>query len=139
MGSKAYTKTTTADLRTAVETTAGGKFVAPQAVTSDPGGFTMGVGDYSAVNISIPGKFKMGMSGQEVKSLLQQQTGLAEAAVTRVADFGQAAIQSAMSGIQSARAQELTAGTGEPPNWQRYLPLIIVAAVVILGSRKGRA
>lgn len=136
MGSKAYTSTTTADLRTAVESTGGGKMIGPQAISADPGSLALGVGDFSNVNLS--GKFRVGMSGQEVKSLLAQQTGLAEAAVNRVADFGTAAISSTMSGIQAARAQELTAGTGELPNWQRFIPLGIIAAVALAAWRHGK-
>jgi hypothetical protein len=132
MGSKAYSTTTSADNRVQLDSTGGGKFVAPMAISSDPGSLAMGVGDYSQVNMS-GASFAMGMSGTEVAALIAQQASIANEGLARVAESG----KSAIAAVTATKAQELAAATGEPA-WQRYIPYGLVAAVLIAVWGKGR-
>jgi hypothetical protein len=130
MSSKSYSTAVTADNRVQLDSTGGGKFVAPMAISSDPGSLALGVGDYSNVNLA-GAAFRMGMSGSEVKDLLGQQGLLASEQIRNVADYSAQAI----SAVQANKAAELTAVTGELPNWQKYIPLGILAAVAVLALR----
>jgi hypothetical protein len=132
MGSKAYSTVNTADNRVQLDSTGGGKFVAPQAISSDPGSLALGVGDYSNVNLS-GAAFKMGMSGSEVASLLNQQGSLAAQNLNKIADYS----KSAIAAVTENKASELAAAAGEP-SWQQYIPWGLGGLLVFLAWRKSR-
>lgn len=134
MGSKAYSTTTSQDNRVQLDSTGGGKFVAPTAISSDPGSLALGVGDYSNVNLS-GATFKMGMSGSEVAALVAQQSSIAASNLQSVADYS----KSAIAAVQENKAAEIAAATGEPA-WQRYIPYgLAVVAVWAIWGRQRRA
>jgi|GEM_PF-1220907 len=132
MGSKAYSTTTSQDNRVQLDSTGGGKFVAPSAISSDPGSLALGVGDFSNVNMS-GASFAMGMSGTEVAALIAQQASIANQNLSQVADYS----KSAIAAVTANKAQEISAASGEP-TWQRYIPYGLVAAVLIAIWGQGR-
>lgn len=122
MGSKAYSSTTTQDNRVQVDSTGGGKFVAPAAVSSDPGSIAFSAGDFAQVNMS-GATFRMGMSGSEVASLIGQQASIASQNLATVAESSKSA---------------MAAAAGQP-EWSKYIPLAIGAVVLVaIWGRKGR-
>jgi hypothetical protein len=130
MSSKSYslTQTTAKDLRTEFGGATAQQIAAPGAVTTQPGSVGVAAGDYSNISMNLTGaKFRAGMSGAEVKDLLGQQASIAQETVSKVADFA-----------TSTLAQQATAQTGELPNWQKYIPYII-GAIVIIAILKARA
>jgi len=130
MSSYSSSVATSSDNRVQLDSTGGGKFVAPQAVSSDPGSIALSAGDYSNTNFSVE-NLKLGMSGAEVTSLLNQQGSLATEQLASVAEFGQAAI----SAVQSNKATELATASGEP-TWSKYIPLLIGGALLVMFWRK---
>ena len=126
--SKAYSTSTTADQRVQLETTAGGQFVGPGATVANPGALQITTGQTS--NVSLSGKYAIGMSGAEVKSLLEQQSLVSKSmldaqasANTKLTDLATTALQ-----VQSAT----------PIDWQKYIPYIVGGVVVIAVWGKGR-
>lgn len=127
-----YATTTSfaADWRTAVEGgLGGGTLVGPGANVGAPGSITTRLGDYSTLNQNLSGsRFRVGMTGAEVKDLLVQQADISGRSLASVADFGNRALQVA------AAAQ-----TGELANWQRYLPILIIGVVAFAAVRHRRS
>jgi|WetSurMetagenome_2_1015567.scaffolds.fasta_scaffold879993_2 hypothetical protein len=134
MGSKAYSSTTSQDNRVQLDSTGGGKFVAPAAVSSDPGSLALGVGDFSSVNLA-GAAFKMGMSGTEVAGLIAQQASIASQNLASVADYG----KSAIAAVQANKSTEIAAAGGQ--GWQQYVPLIVagIVAVAVFGKSRRKA
>jgi hypothetical protein len=132
MSSYSTSMTTSADNRVQLDSTGGGKFVAPNAISSDPGSLIASAGDYGNVNLS-GASFKMGMSGQEVASLLNQQGSLAAQNLQAVSDYGSAAI----AAVTENKATELATASGEP-TWSKYMPLLIGGGLVLLLWRRSR-
>jgi hypothetical protein len=123
------------DLRQGVEGMTGGAVVGPKATLGASGSVTTAVGDYSAMTQNVVGNtFKTGMSGAEVKALLGEQGSLFGQQLGKVTDFGSAAF----SAVQAGRSQELAAVTGELPNWQKYLPLLIVGGIAFAAVHRKR-
>jgi hypothetical protein len=121
------------DLRTGVESMTGGTLIGPKAIVGAAGGVTTGIGDYSTMSQYVTGNaFKVGMSGTEVKDLLGTQASLADKQISAMTEFGSAALAS----VNAGRAAELAAVTGTLPNWQKYIPYAIAAAVAIAIWRK---
>jgi hypothetical protein len=117
------------DLRTGVETMSGGVLLGPESTVGAPGGFTTSVGDYSSMTQTITGnKFKTGMSGEEVAALLREQNlGYATAA-------GSGAETQARMAALAATA--LTAQTGIPADWTKYIvPVALIIGVVMIARR----
>jgi hypothetical protein len=132
MGSKSQSTTTTADNRVQLDSTGGGKFVAPQAISSDPGSLAMGIGDYSKVNMN-GNSFNMGMSGTEVAELLNAQGSLASENLETLAEYS----TSAISAVTSNKATELATASGEP-TWSKYIPLLLGGGLVLMFWSKKR-
>lgn len=132
MSSKSYT--VQKDYRTDFSGASVGQVASPGSTIANPGSIGMGAGDFSSLALNISGGFKSGLTGGEVKSLLEQQGTLADTAIAKVTDFAQASI----SAIGANKATEISAAAGEP-TWQRYIPHLIVAAVVIAVWRRSRA
>jgi hypothetical protein len=124
------TRTENIDARIGVEGGFSGALAGPGAAVGGAGGVTTAVGDYSTVNLT-GAKFKTGMSGAEVKELLTKQ-----------AEIGSELSQQQASA--SAKLAELAIGTVgasrglEPGDWQRYIPLGIVAVVLVFAVRRAR-
>lgn len=130
MSSYSSAVSTSQDNRVQLDSTGGGKFVAPDAIASDPGSFVISSGDYSGINFTAE-NLKMGMSGQEIKELLNQQATLASETLQSVADYSSSAIQA----IQSNKATELATASGEP-TWSKYVPVLAGGALLLLLWRK---
>ena len=130
--STSQTITKPADQRIGVEGGLAGQLIGPEAVVAQGGGITARTGDYSPLTQSITGnKFKMGLSGAEVKSLLEQQT----------VGFQTAATSAAATNAKLAElaTTALTAQTGVPADWIKYVvPLGVIVAVVVIAKRKRR-
>ena len=107
----------------------GGTLIGPEANYASPGSVATRVGDFSTMNQTLTGnKFKVGMSGQEVRELLTQQGSLATDQLGRVTDFGKAA----MAAVQAGRAQD----QGTALDWKQLLPLGVVAIIVLAALRR---
>ncbi len=94
MGSYAWAPSTTTqkDLRSDWTGANVGQVAGPGGAIANPGSIAMGGGDYSTLNLNLSGKFKSGLTGAEVNSLLQQQGSLAESAIGSVKDFANASL-----------------------------------------------
>ncbi|NLZ06670.1 MAG: hypothetical protein GXY19_16005 [Phycisphaerae bacterium] len=135
MGSHAYTLSEASDNRVQLDSTGGGKFVAPQAVSSDPGSFAMSVGDFSKVNFSAE-SLAMGMTGADVKELLAQQASLASEQIQTVSGAAKSAIESVTGAVTQTKATEIAAASGER-SWERYIPYAAgLAALALLWRRR---
>ncbi len=122
--STSTSSTKTQDQRIGIEGGMSGQLVAPGGTLASPGSVAQSVGDFSNVTYS-GNKYKIGMSGQEVLGLLQQQGNLAAENLGTVKDFA----SSSLAAVAATR-------TGELPNWQKYIPLMIVAGAGVLIWRK---
>jgi hypothetical protein len=132
MGSRAYT--IQKDLRTDLSGASVGQVASPGSTIANPGAIALGGGDYSKLSLSIAGGYQSGLSGADVKGLMEQQGTLADSAINRVTDFAQASI----SAIGANKATEISAAAGEP-TWQRYIPHLIIAGVVVAIWRRSRS
>ena len=130
MSSTAWSQTISKDVRTDQTGATAQQIAGPGAVTTQPGSVGVAAGDYGNINMNLTGaKFRAGMSGAEVKEMLNQQAGIANETVRKVADFA-----------QSTLAAQSTSLTGQIPNWQRYIPYAIGAVVILaiaMRSRRG--
>lgn len=104
----------------------GGLTMFPESTYTAPGAIGQRTGDYGKIVTTMSG-VNIGMSGAEVRELLTQTASLSNEAVSKVADYA-----------QSALATAATAKTGESPTWQRYIPHILAAVVVMAMWRAHR-
>lgn len=130
MGSYSTAITTSQDNRVQLDSTGGGKFVAPNAISTDPGSFAISTGDFSGVSFTAE-SLAMGMSGSDVLSLLQQQGSLATEQIQAVTDYS----ASAISAVTENKATELATASGEP-TWSKYIPYLLAAGLALLFWRK---
>jgi len=117
-----------ADNRAQLETTGGGQFVGGGATVVNPGALGIHTGNFGSVNLS--GKYAIGMSGSEVKALLEQQSLVAKDMLS-----AQATAASKLSDLATTALQTQSA---TPIDWQKYIPYALAAAVAIAVWGKGR-
>ncbi len=129
--STSTTSTKTMDQRVGVEGgLAGGQLVGPEANVANPGSIATRVGDFSQVTQTITGnKFRVGMTGGEVKELLNTQATIQAGNLGVVKDFASSSLN-AVAAAQQGRTTE----------WQQYIPVIIIGlvAAAAVTKRKGR-
>ncbi len=126
--STSVSQTIQKDLRTDLSGAVAGQIAGPGAVATQPGSVGVAAGDYGNVNLNLTGaKFRAGMSGQEVKDLLNQQGSLSADTVRKVADFA-----------QNTLAAQSASMTGQLPTWQRYIPWIIGGLVIVAIAARRR-
>lgn len=125
--SRAYSTSTTADNR-AQTGDVGGQFVAGGATVFNPG--ALGIQTGQASNVSLSGKYAIGMSGAEVKALLEQQSLVAKDMLSAQATAGNKLAELATTAMQTQAAM--------PVDWKRYIPWIIGGVVVVAVWGKGR-
>jgi hypothetical protein len=128
MSSKSYSATSLKDLRTDFSGATIGQVAAPGGTLASPGSLAVGTGDYSPVNLS--GKFKMGMTGIEVKGLLEQQAITTAKVLETQAGNAQALADLAITAVSASK-------TGSSIDWRQYIPIGIVGLIAIAIVRRG--
>jgi hypothetical protein len=128
--STVHTASRTQDQRIGVEGGLGGGLLAgPESNVALPGAIATRVGDFSTMTQSFTGnKFRVGMTSAEVKDIVTGATAQNTAQLAAVSDFG----QSALSAVSAAR-------TGEPSDYTRYIPYVIVGLIALAVVRRGRS
>ena len=107
----------------------GGVLVGPESAFAMPGSVVTRAGDFSSITTNLAGsKFRVGMTGAEVKELLQQQGSLASEQLARVGDFAQASLSAATA-----------ARTGEATDLTRYIPYAVIGIVVLAVIKSRRS
>lgn len=148
MGSKSYISTQTisapADQRVQLETIgAGSQFVSPAATVANPGAVAGSVGSYSQLTQNWS---QVGMDSASIRQmLLDQQVGATES-LGKVTQLSTAAIEASTAALgtlstssSSALGTLAAAKTGEPTDWQKYIPYAIVAVIVIAMAKNRRS
>lgn len=125
--SKSWSTVVQKDMRTDASGSSIGQLAAPGSTIANPGSIAIGTGDYGNVSLNLSGKFKAGLSGSEVKDIVTQVGSVADSAISKVTDFANTSLAAAT-----------TAKTGELPNWQKYIPWIIVAIAGVAIVRRSR-
>jgi hypothetical protein len=124
VSSKAYT--VQSDKRVDLSGATVGQATAPDSLITNPGSIGARAGDFSQVSQQITGnRFRIGMTGAEVKDLLVQVGETSSSNLNAVKDFA------ASSLTQVAAAQ-----SGRTTDWQQYIPLIAIGLVAYAAVRR---
>ena len=133
---KSYVATTTeqTDSRAQVESlAAGSQFIAGGATVANPGAVAGQVGNYSQLTQHYSTSLA-GLTGDEVRAMLNDQEALANANMDKVTQLSSEAIRTSTAAVQTLA----TGRTPEPTDWTRYLPLLIVGGIGLALAVSGR-
>jgi hypothetical protein len=124
MGSRAYTFQ--ADKRVDLSGATVGQFTSPDSLITNPGSIGARAGDFGKIEQTITGnRFRIGMTGAEVKDLLVQVGETNRAGLNAVQDFAASSLN------QVAAAQ-----SGRTTDWQQFIPLIAIGLIAYAAVRR---
>jgi len=114
--SSSYSKSVAQDQRVEIGSTGGGQFIGPGATVSQNQAYD--IGTY---------KYQSGLTGADVLGLLENQAATSKKSADASGRFAELAL-TALS----------TASQGQSIDWRQYIPIGIVAAIAIVGLKRGR-
>ncbi len=105
-----------------------GQAAGPDSLLTSAGSVGARAGDFSTVSQTVTGnRFKIGMTGAEVKDLLIQTGETAGKSLNAVKDFATASLN-----------QVAAASMGRTTDWQQYLPIVVIGLIAYAAVKRRR-
>ena len=122
----------TIDARIGVDSMTGGNIVG-QGATVGGSGITTSIGDMAKVTQKYLGDITLGLSGSDLSTILGQQAEANAQSTMSILDTATGRIESIASNALGTVGAVSTGG--EPVDWTRYIPLIVIGVIALAASR----